>query len=113
MELERDRIKAEKRAEKASELARSLARELREERAVSEGLMKNLAKAKEQAEAASRETAEFREKVQELQEQVRDVMFFLEAKNKIESGQGAAAEAVGGTLEVHQSTPDRRRKTKS
>ncbi|OSD02974.1 zf-UBP-domain-containing protein [Trametes coccinea BRFM310] len=106
--LERERVKAEKRAEKASELARSLAKELREERAVSEGLMKNLATAKEHAEAASRETAVFRQQVQELQDQVRDVMFFLEAKSKIESGEGPAAEAAGGTLEV---TPGHKTKT--
>lgn len=109
-DLERDRAKAEKRAEKASELARTLARELREERAVSEGLMNNLAKAKEQAEMASRETVEFREKVQELQNQVRDVMFFLEAKSKIESGEGVAGEAAGGTLQISQSSSGGRRK---
>ncbi|KAI0372743.1 zf-UBP-domain-containing protein [Pilatotrama ljubarskyi] len=107
-ELEREKVRAEKRAEKASELARSLAKELREERAVSEGLMKNLVVAKEHADAASRETAIFREKVQELQDQVRDVMFFLEAKNKIESGEGVAAEAAGGSLEIG-STPDTKR----
>ncbi|KAH9888935.1 zf-UBP-domain-containing protein [Cubamyces lactineus] len=99
-ELEREKARAEKRAEKASELARTLAKELREERAVSEGLMKNLSVEKERAEQASRETAAFREKVQELQDQVRDVMFFLEAKSKIESGEGTAAEAAGGTLEL-------------
>lgn len=101
-ELEREKAKAEKRAEKASELARALSKELREERAVGEGLMKNLAKAKEQAEVATRESAEFREKVQELQNQVRDVMFFLEAKNQIETGEGAAAEAAGGSLQISQ-----------
>ncbi|KAI1793583.1 zf-UBP-domain-containing protein [Ganoderma leucocontextum] len=112
-ELERERAKAEKRAEKASELARTLAKELREDRAVSEGLMNNLANAKEQAEMASRETAEFREKVQELQNQVRDVMFFLEAKNQIETGKGAAAEAAGGTLQVSQSSSRKGKKGRS
>ncbi len=102
-ELERERTKAEKRAEKASELARSLAKELRGERAVSEGLMKNLAAAKEQADAASREAATFKVQVQDLQDQVRDVMFFLEAKEKIENGDGVAGEAAGGTLEISQS----------
>lgn len=112
-DLERERDKAEKRAEKASELARTLARELREERAVGEGLMNNLTRAKEQAEMASRETAEFREKVQELQNQVRDVMFFLEAKNRIETGEGVAGEAAGGTLQVSQSSLGRRKKGRS
>ncbi|TBU27232.1 zf-UBP-domain-containing protein [Dichomitus squalens] len=113
LELERERAKADKRAEKASELARTLARELREERAVSEGLMKNLAKAKEQAEAASRETAELREKVQELQDQVRDVMFFLDAKSRIDRGDDAVAEAAGGTIELSQPTLDKRKKAQS
>ncbi|EIW58742.1 zf-UBP-domain-containing protein [Trametes versicolor FP-101664 SS1] len=107
-ELEREKIKAEKRAEKATELARTLAKELREERAVSEGLMKNLAVAKENTDAASRETDNLRTQVQELQDQVRDVMFFLEAKNKIESGEGVAAEAAGGSLEITEQ-PDTRR----
>ena len=114
---ERERAKAEKRAEKASELARSLAKELREERAVSEGLMKNLAAAKEQADASALEATKLKEQVQELQDQVRDVMFFLEAKEKIETGDGVAGEAAGGTLEVSQatnskSTPSRRKKGK-
>ncbi|KAI0629170.1 hypothetical protein C8Q77DRAFT_1076204 [Trametes polyzona] len=107
-ELEREKAKAEKRAEKASELARTLAKELREERAVSEGLMKNLAAAKEHADVASRETSVLREQVQELQDQVRDVMFFLEAKNKIESGEGVVAEAAGGSLQVSQQPETRR-----
>ncbi|KAI0731290.1 zf-UBP-domain-containing protein [Earliella scabrosa] len=116
-EIERERAKAEKRAEKASELARSLAKELREERAVSEGLMKNLAAAKEQADASALEATKLKEQVQELQDQVRDVMFFLEAKEKIETGDGVAGEAAGGTLEVSQatnskSTPSRRKKGK-
>ena len=106
-ELQRDRDKAEKRAEKASELARTLAKELREERAVSEGLMRNLTAAKEQAEAAARETGVFREQVQELQDQVRDVMFFLEAKTKIENGDGEVAEAAGGSLEISEPSTSR------
>ncbi|KAI0741537.1 zf-UBP-domain-containing protein [Daedaleopsis nitida] len=111
-ELERERARAEKRAEKASELARTLAKELREERAVSEGLLKNLAAAKEQSEAAAREAANFKGEVQELRDQVRDLMFFLEAKDKIENGDGVAGEAAGGTLEVSPATASRRKKGK-
>ena len=99
-DAQRERERAERRADKAAELARGLAKELREERAVSEGLLRNLAAAREQADAAARETTAFRTQVAELQDQVRDVMFFLEAKAKIEGGDGVAAEAAGGTLEV-------------
>ncbi|OBZ74261.1 RING finger protein ETP1 [Grifola frondosa] len=81
-ELEREKIKAEKRAEKAAELARTLAKELREERAVSEGLMKNLGKTKEQVDEAEQVKTELQKKVRDLEDQVRDVMFFLEARTK-------------------------------
>ncbi|KAH9940940.1 zf-UBP-domain-containing protein [Epithele typhae] len=116
-EVERERARADRRAEKAAELARTLAKELREERAVSEGLMKNLAAAREQAAAAARETDAFRAKVAELEDQVRDVMFFLEAKSMIENGDGVAGEAAGGTVGVAEaaeskSAASRRRKGK-
>ncbi|KAF9054431.1 hypothetical protein BJ165DRAFT_1565151 [Panaeolus papilionaceus] len=94
----KERTKAENRAEKVSELARRLEKELREERAVSEGMMKNIAKLKEQAVLADQEKVDFTKKVQELEDQVRDVMFFLEAKSKIEQGGGIESEAAGGSI---------------
>lgn len=99
-ELEREKQKAEKRAEKATQLARVLEKDLREERAVGEGLMQNLNKVKERAEKAEQETAALHGQVLDLQDQVRDVMFFLEAKSKIEAGEGVIAEAAGGSVEV-------------
>lgn len=98
-EMHRDKVKAEKRAEKLSDVAKKLEKELREERAVSEGLMKNLGKMKEKVELADVEKTQFRTQIAELNDQVRDVMFFLEAKEKIESG-GGAEEAAGGSVEV-------------
>ncbi|KAF9480521.1 zf-UBP-domain-containing protein [Pholiota conissans] len=98
--LLKEKQKAEARAEKVTELARKLEKELRDERAVSEGLMKNLGKLKEKAELADREKENFSIKVQELEEQVRDVMFFLEAKTKIENGGGVESEAAGGSIAV-------------
>ncbi|GJE91160.1 ring finger and zf-UBP domain-containing protein [Phanerochaete sordida] len=104
-EAERARAKAERRAEKAWELARSLEKELKGERAVGEGLLKNLAAARERAEAAEREQAALRARVGELEDQLRDVMFFIEARDKIEGGAGAAGEAAGGSLEVAVPAP--------
>ena len=46
-----------------------------------------------------------RVKVQELEDQVRDIMFFIEARDKIENGEGAASEAAGGSLEVASPPP--------
>lgn len=102
-EVDRGRVKAEKRAEKAWELARSLDKELKGERAVGEGLMKNLAAAKERAEKAEQEKDTLKVKVGELEDQVRDILFFVEARDKIEAGEGVVGEAAGGSLEV--STP--------
>jgi BRCA1-associated protein len=96
----KDKLKAEQRAEKAIELARRLEKELKEEKAVSEGLMKNLVAMKERVESFDKEKEAYAAKVRELEDQVRDVMFFLEAKTKIENGEGVEAEAAGGSLEI-------------
>ncbi|PPR03194.1 hypothetical protein CVT26_008042 [Gymnopilus dilepis] len=101
----KEKAKAESRAERLAELARKLEKELREERAVSDGLMKNLAALKEKAELADKEKDNFTQKVKELEDQVRDMMFFLEARTKIESGDGVEAEAAGGSITVVESPP--------
>ncbi|TDL23678.1 BRCA1-associated protein [Rickenella mellea] len=98
--LEREKVKSDKKAEKLAEVARKLEKELKEERMVSEGLMKNLGKMKERAETADKEKADLTVKVAELEDQVRDVMFFLEANAKIEHGGGQASEAAGGSIEI-------------
>ena len=105
-EVDRARVKAEKRAEKAWELGRSLERELKGERAVSEGLLRNLAVAKERAAQAEQEKEVLKARVAELEDQVRDITFFIEARDKIETGEGGAAEAAGGSLEVSSPTPN-------
>ena len=69
--------------------------------------MKNLAAAKEQTDASALEATKLKVQVQELQDQVRGVMFFLQAKEKTETGDGVAGEAAGGTLEVPQATNSR------
>ena len=94
-EIDRARIRAEKRAEKANELARALEKELKSERALSEGMVKNLMALKERAEKLEKEKEDMRGKVAELEEQVRDIMFFVEARGKLQE-----TEAAGGTLEV-------------
>lgn len=91
----KEKAKAENRAEKFVDLARKLDKELREERAVSEGLMKNLAVVKERAEVEEN-------RIKELEDQVRDVMFFLDAQQKIASGDGIVSEAAGGSIQVLQ-----------
>ncbi|EAU90587.2 BRCA1-associated protein [Coprinopsis cinerea okayama7 len=96
----KDKAKAEQRADKALELARKFEKELKEEKAVSEGLMKNLVVMKERVEQFDRDKEAYTKKVKELEDQVRDVMFFLEARTKIEQGEGVEGEAAGGSLEI-------------
>jgi len=38
--------------------------------------------------------------VRDLEDQLRDIMFFLEAKTKIEQGDGIESEAAGGSIAV-------------
>ena len=111
-QMMKEKARAEHKAEKATELARKFGNELREEKAVSEGLMKNLAVMKERMELIDKQKDEYTRKVEELEDQVRDVMFFLEAKTKIEHGGGVEAEAAGGTVEVPVASPAQKLKGK-
>ncbi|KAK0202799.1 hypothetical protein DFS33DRAFT_1262025 [Desarmillaria ectypa] len=110
-ELLKDKTKAESRADTMSQLAKRLKKELDEERAVSEGLMKNLGKMKEKVEAGNTQSAEAQTKIRDLEEQLRDVMFYLEAKTHIENGDGIAGEALGGTIQV-PSPPTTKKKSR-
>ena len=114
--IEKERIKAEKRAEKMTELARKLEKELKEERAVSKGLMDNLGKMKEKVEESVKQKSEFAAKVADLEEQMRDLMFYVEARDKIEKGEGEVSEAVGGSIELgpqqNNHTPKKKKKNR-
>ncbi|KAG2129212.1 uncharacterized protein EDB93DRAFT_1256339 [Suillus bovinus] len=117
-EVYKDKIKAEKKAERIAEVARKFEKELKEEKAVSEGLLRNLTKMKETNAQSEAQRQEYQAKIDDLQDQVRDVMFFLEARAKIEQEGGASAEAAGGTVELppasgaSSGTGNRKRKTK-
>ncbi|KAK0188935.1 BRCA1-associated protein 2-domain-containing protein [Armillaria mellea] len=89
-ELTKDKTKAENRADTMSQLAKRLKKELDEERAVSE----------EKVEAGNTQSVEAQAKIRDLEDQIRDVMFYLEAKTHIENGDGVAGEALGGTIQV-------------
>jgi len=99
-EVLRDKQRFEKKSERFMEVARTLEKELREERAVSGGLLKNLEAVQKRAEEGDAERVALAQKVKELEDQVRDVMFFLEARTKIETGEGEMAEVVGGDASV-------------
>jgi BRCA1-associated protein len=114
-EMLHDKQRVEKKSERFAEVARSLEKELREERAVSNGLLKNLEAAQKRVEEGETERGALAQRVKELEEQVRDVMFFLEARTKIEAGEGEMAEVAGGDVAVPTpgpSTQTSRRKKK-
>lgn len=88
--LRREKDKSDKKAEKATELARTLQRDLHSEREISKGLMEKLDKTRESE-------AELKVQVADLQEQVGDLMFFVQARDKLDQEGG---EAQGGDVEL-------------
>lgn len=98
----KEKMKTDQRAQKLTLLARKLEKDLKDERAVSEGLLQNLTKMRDQAESAKKDKNEDEEKIRDLEEQLRDVMFFLQARDKIENADDEMTrEAAGGSIEVH------------
>lgn len=99
-ETAKDKLKAEARAVKLADLARKLERELKEERAVNGGIVSNMKAAKGKVEALEEEKKELAHKITDLEDQLRDLMFFLEANSKIERGGGMVGELAGGSVEL-------------
>ncbi|KAG6813815.1 hypothetical protein H0H92_006759 [Tricholoma furcatifolium] len=99
-EVMKAKARAEVQAEKTKELARKLGNELKEEKAVSEGLMKNIGIMRDKLQRAEEEKQQNIAKMQDLEDQLRDVMFFLETKTKIENGEGLEGELAGGSIEI-------------
>lgn len=59
---------------------------------------------KERVEASEQQKQEFQVRIEELQDQVKDVMFYLEAQSKIAN---EGSELAGGSIEVR---PNRKKK---
>lgn len=97
VEANKERSKAEKKAEKALELSKKFEKELREEKMVNEGLLQNLTANKKKTDAFEQEKSEFLRRIQELEDQMRDLMFYLETRDKVEE-QGS--ELAGASIEV-------------
>ncbi|SJX64246.1 uncharacterized protein SRS1_14895 [Sporisorium reilianum f. sp. reilianum] len=88
--LKREKEKSDRKAERAVELARTLERDLHSERSMNKGLMERLEKTKESEEGLKAQVAD-------LQEQVSDLMFFVQARDKLDQEGG---EAQGGDVEL-------------
>ncbi|KAJ3571914.1 hypothetical protein NP233_g3431 [Leucocoprinus birnbaumii] len=111
-ELEKGKAKAEQRADRMTNLAKKMEKDLKEERAVTDGLMQNVKSMKDRLALTEEGKNECLARIEELTDQVRDLMFFLDANTKIEQGEGAEAEAAGGSLEVISPPPSSSSKNK-
>ncbi|SNX85739.1 uncharacterized protein MEPE_04448 [Melanopsichium pennsylvanicum] len=99
--LRREKQKSDRKAEKATQLARTLQKDLHSEREISRGLMDKLKNTSESEQG-------LKSQVVDLQEQVRDLMFFVQARDKIDQEGG---EAQGGDVEM-RAKPTRKGKGK-
>ncbi|KAK0556940.1 hypothetical protein OC846_000784 [Tilletia horrida] len=90
--LAQERDKADKRTEKAMELMRKMERDLHTERSHTEGLMKNIAQLRELRAQVEAELGAVKLELADVKEQMRDLMFFVSARDKIEGNE----ELVGG-----------------
>lgn len=77
---------------KEKERIRRLERDLQAEKEISKALQENLYVAKGQVELVKREMEGWKEKVRDGEEQIRDLMFFLEARDKIAEAEQRDAE---------------------
>lgn len=102
LEYQSDKLRLEKKTEKSIELSKKLERELKEEQAMGIGIRAKLTKLEVDRELGEKKTKALEEEVGELRDQLRDLMFFLDAQTKIEKEGGE--EMRGGTLLVSPTT---------
>ncbi len=95
--LESEKAKSDRRAEKAVELSRNLQRDFQAEQSVSEGLQRKV-------ELLRVSDGEMKGKVAELEEQMRDLMFFVSAREKVQQSE----ELSGGDLQIAQSSSSKK-----
>src|SRR5690606_31811475 len=100
-DLQKSKSKLEARGKKLEELARKWEREAREEKSMNEGLVERVA-------LLGKELEKERMERQELGEQVRDLMLYLEARDKI----GEGTEGEGGTVGVMETKGGKKGKGK-
>ncbi|EGX49555.1 hypothetical protein AOL_s00078g44 [Orbilia oligospora ATCC 24927] len=74
--LEKSKTRAEKKAEKATELLRKFEKDWREEKTVNDGLLERVDKINKEREELLREKMD-------LKDQLRDMMFFVEGREKL------------------------------
>lgn len=97
-------------AEKMAERSKELDVELKAERQMGKGLIERLKKVEQrQAEVNQEEVAALRRDNEELKEQVRDLMFFLDAQSKMEKQSGEEIKG-GDVVGVGKSAAEKKKK---
>lgn len=89
---------------RALDAAREARKALEEEKSVSDGLCKHVKELQDVRDQLQKQMAE-------LQEELRDIMFFVSARDKIEQGSDALGIA-GGDISVPEPPPERKSKGK-
>lgn len=94
--VEKDRNHANQRLNKLGELTRRFEKELREERALTAGLKRNVDSMKEKLEQGEAERKAMEDKLKDVEDQLRDLMFAFEVRDRISKAETQAAEGEAG-----------------
>lgn len=107
--LAKEKVRAETKAQKTSELARRFEKEWKEEQGVNKGLMERIAYLTKENEERVEEKESCNRQLVECQEQIRDLMFFVEAREKMKDADEEIAE---GTISVAEAPASGSRRKK-
>lgn len=100
-QLTKDRDRAQRKAEKFGEISKHLEKEWKEEKSMNSSLL-------EKVEYLTKQSEERKKETEELGEQLRDLMFFLEAREKLKEGGEEVQEATVTVAEA----PEKSKKKK-
>jgi BRCA1-associated protein len=98
--LEKDLAREKKKGERSAEVARGFGQSLVEEKKVSEGLMKRVEFVNASLQETKRELEKARSENQELREENRDLMFALQAGDKLRAMEEGSKKDAGGGNEA-------------
>ncbi|MBW0482483.1 hypothetical protein O181_022198 [Austropuccinia psidii MF-1] len=102
-EAKQQKARLEKKKEKALQMSKKLEAELKEEQLLSEGMRQQLKKLEEEKVDQNNRTQQMEEELSELKDQLRDLMFFIDAQSKIQNENGS--ELQGGSIVVRNPPP--------
>jgi cell division protein FtsB len=91
--LEERAAKAEAKIQKGLVISRRFEKDLKEERLVSEGLMTTIAALRGKLDEGEKAREQMRAEMDDMKDQLRDVMFYMQARDKIESSASKAGRA--------------------